>query len=342
MRAKTKKNLILQLVVIAIILPLLIWWHPVGPYRVIIKWGAIALAGVLYAVLDSFWKWKAADEDEKPLWFEKKTKNDENTEQPEESEKSIETEAEVETQAGIISNNAESSTSSADNNEDKDRTNFWLIVLISALALLMILAVILVINRKSNTTRRNITYSQYMYDSNDYNDLNETEQKILGKWDNSWSEDYVYDEDESEYPWLSEVVITQVSKDEFKSDKTENEEGSIMYKYALDFNNAENYYYAVLEYAFRYEGVWYADNDNLFLKGTDVDYKLVRSYFIGDVGDLDEDYYLGLLKDMQEREFIDIRKEAYKQRNQKILDLSDTELKVELEDGEVMTETRII
>lgn len=142
MRAKTKKDLILQLIIVAIILPLIIWWHPTGQYRVIIKWGAIALSSVLYFVLNNLWKWKEADEDEQPLWYEKqKTKDEEKLTGPKQVEKepmaSKSSESEVVLSAAQIE---------AINKRDR-LSNRLIIVILVALAALMGIGIVMVSKR---------------------------------------------------------------------------------------------------------------------------------------------------------------------------------------------------
>jgi len=88
MRAKTKKNLIIQLILIAILLPVLFVWNP-GKSGRILKPVFMGVAAVLYVLIDRVWKWKEADEDEKPLWFEEK-KTKQKASQQEEEELTIE------------------------------------------------------------------------------------------------------------------------------------------------------------------------------------------------------------------------------------------------------------
>ncbi len=137
MRAKTKKDLILQLIIVAIILPFIIWWHPTGPYRVVIKWCAIGLSSLLYFVLNRLWKWKEADEDETPLWYEKKQK------QVEDKAKEQKT---VESVTALPASQVE------EINQRDRHTNRWLVIIFVALAALMVYGIILVSQRQDPKT----------------------------------------------------------------------------------------------------------------------------------------------------------------------------------------------
>ena len=137
MRAKTKKDLILQLIIVAIILPLIIWWHPTGPYRVVIKWGAIGLSSLLYFVLNQLWKWKEADEDETPLWYEKKQQQTEDTTKEKKA---------VEPAAAIPAAQME------EINQRDRHANRWLLLIFIALAALMVYGIILVSQRQDAKT----------------------------------------------------------------------------------------------------------------------------------------------------------------------------------------------
>lgn len=140
MRAKTKKDLILQLIIVAIVLPLIIWWHPTGPYRVVVKWGALALSGVLYFLLNYLWKWKEADEDETPLWYEKKEKQEKSiNEKPKDME---------------VVKTVQPTVNHAEITKKDKRNNQWLIVVSVALAVLM--AVVLVRNTPTADRGNNV------------------------------------------------------------------------------------------------------------------------------------------------------------------------------------------
>ena len=70
MRAKTKKDLIIQGIVGALIVYVLFLWHPDTQYRTIIKGIGTVLGALMYGVINKLWKWKEADEDDTPLWWE--------------------------------------------------------------------------------------------------------------------------------------------------------------------------------------------------------------------------------------------------------------------------------
>lgn len=71
MRAKTKKDLVIQAIIGALIVYVLFIWHPDYHYKGVIKIVATVLAAMLYGVINKLWKWKEADEDDEPLWYEK-------------------------------------------------------------------------------------------------------------------------------------------------------------------------------------------------------------------------------------------------------------------------------
>lgn len=170
--------------------------------------------------------------------------------------------------------------------------------------------------------------------------LNDIEQHIVGTWYSSWVNEEVFDDTEIEgYPWLYRIETMETSTDEYLSNKTEVEQGTLKYKYTLDFSNSNRYYYIVLEYHFRYEGEWSVNNNCLMLKGSKYDIELADAHFMGTTGDTDEDYYIEQLKHMNTLVFES--EEMFKQRKQDILYLSDTELKTIEEEGDTLTLVRI-
>ncbi|MCR4612783.1 MAG: hypothetical protein K5778_02140 [Bacteroidaceae bacterium] len=174
MRAKTKKDLILQLIIVAIILPLIFWWHPTGEYRFIFKWGAIILSSLLYFVLNRVWKWKEADEDEKPLWYEKKQRSlwehhSSNEEKPMPNAE----------KAAIATVTKKEQDIEAERYRRDRRNNLWLIVAFAALALLMVTGIALVSTRSKSATCNQV----YINTGSPKNDvLNDGTFVYTGEW----------------------------------------------------------------------------------------------------------------------------------------------------------------
>lgn len=205
------------------------------------------------------------------------------------------------------------------------KRNIFAFSLIAIIAIsILVLIGLLCRNNEQNDVEPMIFQEQTTSDSQLLNMLlNEQEKKIVGKWDNSYTDKHIAENENDVTSTISEERIV-----DFQGDKTEVETGTVAYTFVIDSES-----YIVLEYERFYKGIWHVEENTLIAKGTDYKMTFIRGYMHGGSTSHEEEY-INQTKESLEVFFETVnRPYLFKQRDLKIITLTENRLMLEDEGG---------